>query len=271
MSASKPLRRSKGRRRKTSMVGSPYELFMDAITNTMGVVMFILLMVVLFGRPPETVPVPDAATASRVRQLREDRDDLHARAVALPPAGDPALRERWIKAVEHMQRHRVDQDALNRSILEATVLATAQKSATTTSQEQRQQLEARLKELESRSTGANPGFVRVSRFQTDARKSVILALNAGQVSKPVVTRQTTSIAPPASGEVLGNAAQTRTVLARLLAGQPPTTHRVELIVWADSFAQAKVVEQVLLEMGYDTNPLPVMAGTPMTSGTGGVQ
>lgn len=270
MSASRPPRRSKGRRRKTALMGSPYELFMDAITNTMGVVMFILLMVVLFGRPPEGVQVTDRATASRVRELREERDDLQARVVTLPPAGDPALRERWIKAVDHMQRHRVNQDALNRSILQTTVLATALKSTVSTSEEQRQELEARLKELESR-TGPDTGFVRVSRFQTDARKSVILALNAGQISRPAVTRQTKSIAPPPSGEVLGNAAQARTVLTRLLAGLPPTTHRVELIVWADSFAQAKVAEQVLLEMGYDTNPLPVAAGVPMTSGTGGVQ
>jgi hypothetical protein len=42
-------------------------------------------------------------------------------------------------------------------------------------------------------------------------------------------------------------------------------------VWEGSFDSAKRVEAALLELGYDTNPMPAPAGAPFTPGAGGVQ
>jgi hypothetical protein len=244
---------------------------MDAITNTMGVVMFILLMVVLFGRPVDAVPIPDQTVAHRVQQLRQDRDTLLTQVAQLPPAGDPQLVERWRAAFERITTSRLESDALNRLILQQTVLAEAAQSAAATAEAHVQQLMARVKEVQEQAAAPRSEFVRVSRFQPDARRAVILALNTGKVSRPSVTRQTKEIPPPTEGAALGDAAHIRAALGGLLRDAPPTTHRVELVVWADSFAQAKQVEQTLLEMGYDTNPLPVAAGQALKPGTGGVQ
>lgn len=243
---------------------------MDPITCTMGVVMFVFLMVVLFGRPPGTVPLADAAGTERARTLREERDELNARVAALPPAGDPALAARWSAALERIKVDRVARDGLEHAILQRTILAASERAEADAEQARVQAMVERARTLQTRKA-SDSSFVRVSRFQPDGRRAAILALSGGLVSRPMVTAETKTLAPPVRGDALGDAVQTRAVLTALLHDCPPSTCRVELAVWSDSFAQAKVVEQVLLEMGYDTNPLPVQVGASLAPGTGGVQ
>ena len=75
-------RRRRGGRKSSSLAGDPLDLFLDAITNALGVVMFILLMVVLFGRASDSQSETAAPTAVEVREARdleEKRQQLQAK------------------------------------------------------------------------------------------------------------------------------------------------------------------------------------------------
>jgi hypothetical protein len=249
------------------------DLFLDAITNALGVVMFILLMVVLFGRASDSQSDTAAPTAVEVREARdleEKRQQMQAKLDALPPAGDPELNARWNaanKAFQKLENELVEllSEAQRR---EADASAAAAKLA-----ELRKALEKVTAEASTKSESATPpsGFVRVSRFQQDQRKSVILLLSGGKLLRFRATPETKEISAPATGIAVSDAVSAAAGVIRALDGFQPATHRVELLVWEGSFAQGKMVEQALLDLGFDSNPLPVRAGTSVQSGTGGVQ
>ena len=75
MSAGGRRRRRRGHK-SSSLAGDPLDLFLDAITNALGVIMFILLMVVLFGRASDSksdVTAPSAVEVREARDLEEQR------------------------------------------------------------------------------------------------------------------------------------------------------------------------------------------------------
>jgi hypothetical protein len=249
------------------------DLFLDAITNALGVVMFILLMVVLFGRASDSQSDTAAPTAVEVREARdleEKRQQMQAKLDALPPAGDPELNARWTAANKQFQK-------LEEELIE--LLSEAQRremdaaAAAATLAELRKALEKVTAEASTKSESATPpsGFVRVSRFQQDQRKSVILLLSGGKLLRFRATPETKEISAPATGIAVSDAVSAAAGVIRALDGFQPATYRVELLVWEGSFAQGKMVEQALLDLGFDSNPLPVRAGTSVQSGTGGVQ
>ncbi|MFM8784920.1 MAG: hypothetical protein ACKOFI_07180, partial [Phycisphaerales bacterium] len=134
-----------------------------------------------------------------------------------------------------------------------------------------ERLAAEVERAKSAVRSSASGFIRVSRFQQDKRKAVILTLSGGKLSRFRATADTKEISPPPGGSAVGDLEGARAAVKQALDAYPPSTHRVELIVWEGSFPQAKLVEQVLLELGYDSNPLPVRAGAAVPAGTGGVQ
>jgi hypothetical protein len=246
---------------------------LDAITNALGVVMFILLMVVLFGRASDSqsdAAAPNAAEVREARDLEDKRQQMQAKLDALPPAGDPELNARWNAANKQFQK-------LEEELIE--LLSEAQRremdaaAAAATLAELRKLLEKVTADASTKSESVTPpsGFVRVSRFQQDQRKSVILLLSGGKLSRFRATAETKEISAPASGFAVSNAGSAAEGVSRVLDGFQPATYRVELLVWEGSFAQGKMVEQALLDLGFDSNPLPVRAGTSIQSGTGGVQ
>ncbi len=275
MSRSAIQRRRRKGKRATAMAGDAMDLFLDAMTNTLGVVMFILLMVVLFGRPERTVQVQDQSVVREIKSLREDRDALAAQAAALPPPGDPELAARWKAALEAIAQVNPTLDRVQQAILQRTAQLATERAKADAAREAKDAMTELVLALEKKASAPTTNMVRVSRFHEDTRKPVLLAASNGRVSRLAITSQTTEIAAPQAGQALGDEASVhadaRAVLQVLLAGSSPATHRVELVVWADSFAEAKVLEEALLEMGYDTNPLPVAAGGTLKSGTGGVQ
>lgn len=98
-------RRRRGGRRSASLAGDPLDLFLDAITNALGVIMFILLMVVLFGRASDTPqPATEASEVREAQELERQVRDLQARLDALPPAGDPELAARWKAAMDRLPK-----------------------------------------------------------------------------------------------------------------------------------------------------------------------
>jgi hypothetical protein len=266
-------RRRRGSRKSSSLAGDPLDLFLDAITNALGVVMFILLMVVLFGRASDSksdATAPNAVEVREARDLEEKRQQMQAKLDALPPAGDPELNARWNAANKQFQKL---EDELAELLSEAQRRETDASAAAVTLAELRKVLEKVTAEATTKSKSVTPpsGFVRVSRFQQDQRKSVILLLSGGKLSRFRATAETKEISAPASGFAVSNAVSAAEGVSRALDGFQPATYRVELLVWEGSFAQGKMVEQALLDLGFDSNPLPVRAGTSVQSGTGGVQ
>ncbi|MFM9180438.1 MAG: hypothetical protein ACKOV8_04200, partial [Phycisphaerales bacterium] len=102
MSRTAGRRRRTRRRRASALAGDPLDLFLDAITNALGVIMFILLMVVIFGRAGEEKSPEPRPDLREVQQLEERRQELLAKIQALPPAGDPELAARWKAALERV-------------------------------------------------------------------------------------------------------------------------------------------------------------------------
>lgn len=264
-------RRRRGRRKSAAMAGDPLDLFLDAITNALGVVMFILLMVVLFGRAgAEPAPVPPTQEAE-LRELEEEERKLQLQVQALPPTGDPELAARWKAAMQAVQRLEEELDPML-----ATARSTDAKVADASAllaEDLRtlERLVSQVREAKDKVRSSASGFIRVSRFQTDKRPAALLALNGGRLSRIRVTADTKQVLPPGGGSDVRDAAGAKAAVESLLRDAPAGTYRVELLVWEGSFDSAKRVEAALLELGYDTNPMPKPAGAPFTPGTGGVQ
>jgi hypothetical protein len=265
-------RRRRGGRRSASLAGDPLDLFLDAITNALGVIMFILLMVVLFGRASDAPekPAEQAAEARELQDLEARVRELEAKVDALPPRGDPELAARWKAAMERLPKledeinrlksaqRRDEQDALAAEARLASERRTLERLATEVTSAQQ-------------STKAPTGFVRISRFQADPRKAVILAVADGKVSRLRATKETKSISAPTVGAPVLYQAGADAAVRQLLQEFQPSTHRVELLVWEGSFAQAKLLENAIESLRYDSNPIPVRAGTALEPGAGGVQ
>jgi hypothetical protein len=253
------------------MAGDPLDLFLDAITNALGVVMFILLMVVLFGRAgAEPAPVPPTQEAE-LRELEEEERKLQLQVQALPPTGDPELAARWKAAMQAVQRLEEELDPML-----ATARSTDAKVADASAllaEDLRtlERLVSQVREAKDKVRSSASGFIRVSRFQTDKRPAALLALNGGRLSRIRVTADTKQVLPPGGGSDVRDAVSAKAAVESLLRDAPAGTYRVELLVWAGSFDSAKRVEAALLELGYDTNPMPAPAGAPFTPGAGGVQ
>jgi hypothetical protein len=266
-------RRRRGSRKSSSLAGDPLDLFLDAITNALGVVMFILLMVVLFGRSSDSKSdstVPNAAEVREARDLEDQRQQMQAKLDALPPAGDPELNARWNADNKAFQKL---EDELTELLSEAQRRDADASAAATKLAELRKVLEKLTADASKKSESATPpsGFVRVSRLQQDQRAPVHLLLSGGKLSLFSPTAETKEISAPLTGFAVSNAVSAAEGVRRALDGFQPATYRVELFVWEGSFAQAKMVEQVLLKLGFDSNPLPLRAGTSVPRGTSGVQ
>lgn len=271
MSMQRRARRRRRGRRSSVLAGDATDLFLDAITNTLGVVMFVLLMVVLFGRAEPEPREPNSPLAAEVRQLREERDHLAAQVAALPPAGDPELVQRWREAMQAIAERQPELDRLQRELVQRTEAVAAAEQLLAHDREALRELQARVAQVVQRARQASTDLVRVSRFRQDARTPVLMAVSRGALSLLRITADTAEVAPPSAGEAVPDAAAAALAVRALLAGTAPATHRVELAVWADSFGAAKLVEAALIEAGYDTNPLPIAAGQSLKAGTGGVQ
>jgi hypothetical protein len=253
------------------MAGDPLDLFLDAITNALGVVMFILLMVVLFGRAgAEPAPVPPTQEAE-LRELEEEERKLQLQVQALPPTGDPELAARWKAVMQAVQRLEEERDPLRATARSKDAKVADASALLAEDLRTVERLVSQVREAKDKVRSSASGFIRVSRFQTDKRPAALLALNGGRLSRIRVTADTKQVLPPGGGSDVRDAVSAKAAVESLLRDAPAGTYRVELLVWAGSFDSAKRVEAALLELGYDTNPMPAPAGAPFTPGAGGVQ
>ncbi len=92
------------RRRKGATTTDAFELFLDALCNALGVIMFILLCVVVFAKSPDAdaqvidpakVVAEMATLEAEASQLEGQLTAVLAALAAMPPSGDPELIRRW--------------------------------------------------------------------------------------------------------------------------------------------------------------------------------
>ncbi len=275
-------RRRRGRKRGSNSTDA-FELFLDALCNALGVIMFILLCVVIFSKPPtsEQVEIDPSVMIEETKTLEAQLAPLERKMssllqalAALPPSGDPAIIKRWQEVLAELKEMRskklaeVDAEAKARARL-----AAASKSVTEAEERQRNIGEelARLDDVRKESNTVVQ-FVRISRFKSDPRKPVLLLCAGGRVTTVKVESKGQEISEPkATGIPVTDSASARLALGQLLAGKDPAAWRVEVAVWPSGFRAYKILEREMIEQKFGINPLPVPEGEPILEGAGGIQ
>lgn len=263
------------------LVEDAFDLFLDALANTFGVVMFLALMIVIFS-PPMRVESRGAASsevreAARVAALLRDAATLETEIEALPPAGDPALAARLAELDREIAAAREELSALIDALAERADAVRAARREAREHLERARELTAQRAEVERRlaTTPTTTSFVRVSRFRDDARDAILLFVAEGGVERVDLAPGQTQVVPGGPGSTtrrgLATMEDARAAVDALLRGTTPARHRIEVGVWADSFAEYKRLERVLVERGFDLNPLPLRTGAALDSGSGGIQ
>ncbi|MFM9144267.1 MAG: hypothetical protein ACKORL_02590 [Phycisphaerales bacterium] len=227
MSRTAGRRRRTRRRRASALAGDPLDLFLDAITNALGVIMFILLRVVLFGRAGEEKSAEPRPDLREVQQLEERRQELLAKIQALPPAGDPELAARWKAALERVQRLEREESEL--AVRARTADEKLRDAAARIAEERKttERLAAEVEKAKSAVRSSASSFIRVSRFQQDKRKAVILTLSGGKLSRFRATADTKEISPPPGGSAVGDLEGARAAVKQALDAYPPSTRCVD--------------------------------------------
>lgn len=272
------MRRRRRRRTRAAAEGTDaFDLFLDALCNGLGVVMFILMIVAVYARPPA-----GGGDAAQLKKLQATLDtlqtELEATVAALrtiPPSGSPDLIERYERALRQLDKARQRRDeALERIEITRDIIRERQAERDDVEQrlalESKKQEELRAKEKQVKESTA---FVRTSRWnKQDTRPALLLLVSGGFVSSPTVSADSTAIQPTAGvGHEVADAASAAAALAALTKGLSPASHRVEIAVWPDSYGAYKHLEKALHERGFAIQPIPVAEGEPLKAGDGGSQ
>jgi hypothetical protein len=266
-------RRRRSARRGATSSSDSFDLFLDALCNALGVVMFIMLMIVIFTQSAGTSEsVMDAesmekaieAANEEARASEAQLQEVLQAIAALPPRGDPKLLEQWragqaelAKAAEQL-RSVGDSLAAQRKDLAATQAALAELRRTMTSTQRE------IKELEvARARRVEPQqFIRLAKLRPDVRPQTVQLLCAdGRLSSANFTDRLQRISEPkGQGERVQDATQAKEVVLRFLAGKDPGKVRVEIVVWPSGFGAYKLIEPELIQGRFAFNPIPVATG-----------
>lgn len=260
------------------LIEDAFDLFLDALANTLGVIMFVGLMIAVFSGPVRMVEAaakhPDPAEAARTARELERLAALEAELARLPSEGDPVFVERMRMLLEEAARVRA---TLAQLLAESADLADATRRARGAIAEARgseRRAEAERREIEARIAGLpeTTSFVRVSRFRDDARSPVLLLVAHGAVERADPGPGERRILPGARPRhPVRTIAEARTTVTALVGALEPSRHRIEVAAWSDSFATFKLLERALVERGFDLNPMPLAAGEAIEAGRGGIQ
>ena len=279
-------RRRSRRRRRVAESDDALELFLDAMSNLFGGVVFVAVAVVVLLRltvPPTapSVPAPEAVSAATVRA---EIADLRTLLSALGPAPEPAE-----VPPAPDQPPRPPAVPLE-SIQDQVARATAQQRTLTErlAQVRDQLLDAQKKLNEARER--SPHRLRLPRFRASTLQEFPVLLRDGRLvpifltdARGPTTRPNApqldidadalTVAPrPGAGVSLGDDATARAALARLVAPLDPTRHFVALAVWPDSFAAAETARDFLAQRGFEYGLTFVADGQAVPfRATGGVQ
>ena len=274
-------RRRRGRKGSTSTDG--FDLFLDALCNALGVIMFIMLCLVVFAKStkgteasvdPQVIEAETKAQLAKAAVLEQQLTGLLKVLAAMPPSGDQAVVARWkqlLADLDHMRTRKVAE-------LEAEAKAHARLAASAIAlqeaEERKRNLDEELARLDAVRQRQNTviQFVRIARFKADSRTPLLMLCSDGRVSMPKVEGKNQVFGEPrGSGIPVTDAASAKLAVRQLLDGRLSAAFRVEIAVWPSGFAAYKLLEKELIDQRYGINPLPLPAGEDLREGAGGVQ
>ncbi len=269
--------------RKSNRLSDAMELFLDALCNTLGVIMFIMLVVVIFAAPAAEAPKSPVTTASEALNTERQAADAERLAsdllqvlAALPPAGDPVLIERWQKTIKRREEaaaqrllvsQQLDQQMQQAEDHERTLDALREQVA-------RRKVLVEAMEQAAKTPGEDSQFVRMAHLHVDANKRtpVVLLLAGGRLSRPTITDSVNELAAPAAGGLpIDSPGAAAAALHKLVPEANPGKVRIQIGVWEDSFGAYKHLERTLIDARYAFNPMPVRSGRSLKRGMSGVQ
>ncbi len=266
-------RRRRSSRRGATASSDSFDLFLDALCNALGVVMFIMLMIVIFTQSAGTSDsVMDAESMERAieaadAQAKASEAQLQEvlRAIAaLPPRGDPKLLEQWKTGQAELARTAEELRNVGESLAAQRQEQAAAFAALSELRRTMTSTQKEIKELEfARSRKAEPRqFIRLAKLRPDSRPQTVQLLCAdGRLCSANFTDRLQRIREPqGQGEIVQNAAQAKDAVLRFLAGKDPAKVRVEIVVWPSGFGAFKLLEPELIQTRFVFNPIPVATG-----------
>ncbi len=271
------------------------DLFLDAISNAFGGILFIALAVVILLQ--FTVPMPTEVEASEpVVTASQDSAGLDSEIASLESllagfadqpvekSGDEVFFEHADLLKNQVKRTTEELDALEARQAAASLALKEDRAHLSLLGEELLEVEAALKEAQRRP----PDRVRAERFRETAKIEVPVMLKAGRLVEVLkfaadgsaagantaalridASAQRTEPAPGAGALVAAGEPGKQQVTA-VLAGFDPERHYLAIAVWPDSFAAAALLRDVAIEMGFDfgLTPIPGGQGVPFGAASG---
>ncbi|MEM9752061.1 MAG: hypothetical protein AAF916_01600 [Planctomycetota bacterium] len=272
------------RRRRPDFQDDALDLFLDAISNVFGGILFIALAVVVllqFTVPtpaqPETVAaeVPSVSLPADLAALlaEEQNEDFEST--------EQLTRLREAIAVQREALIKVQAD-LNAAQRDAQQSADQLREAERlTAEQQRTLAEARdtLEALRRRPTQR----VRAARFRPSAKQEVPLMVSGHRIVRPLtdtgdVERASlqldadaqTARPAPGAGVPIPTGPAGDAAVTRLLASLNPQTHYLNAAVWPTGFDAARRLRDAAIDLGFEftLTPVPNGQGVPFNAASG---
>ena len=271
------------------------ELFLDAISNAFGGILFIALAVVILLQ--FTTPTPtDAEVSEPVASAPQASAELEAEIASLESlmtelvdqpvkeGRDEDFHERAEKVKEQVKKAAEELDALEAQREAAELALKESDRRLALLGKELLEVEAALRDAQRRP----PDRVRAERFRETAKVEVPVMLKAGRLVEVMefgadgaargvnkaalridVSAQRAEPAPGAGVLVAAGEPGKRQATA-VLARFDPGRHYVAIAVWPDSFAAAALLRDAAIDMGFDfgLTPIPAGQGVPFGAASG---
>ncbi|MEM1098320.1 MAG: hypothetical protein AAGH92_05975 [Planctomycetota bacterium] len=272
------------RRRRPDFQDDALDLFLDAISNVFGGILFIALAVVVLLQFTVPMPAQPETVVAEVPAvfLPADLEALLAEAQTedLEPTEQlTRLREAIAVQREALPQRQAAHEAAQR---EAKQAADQVREAERLAAEQQEALvEARdtLEALRRRPTQR----VRAARFRPSAKQEVPLMVadqrivrplnDAGNVDRAALTLDAdaqTARPAPGAGIPIPTGAAGDAAVTRLLASLNPQTHYLNAAVWPTGFDAARQLRDAAIDLGFEftLTPVPDGQGVPFNAASG---
>lgn len=279
------------RRRRYEDDDGALDLFLDAISNVFGGILFIALAVVVLLQM--TVPKPDHPTSDASDDQATAPAPTNAAASLLDTIqaqssdAQPFLSEQRDAALKKRSRLRDRLDESTAALAESQRAAQDAEAPAAAAEARLAELEAELldaqrtlSELRNRPTQR----VRAARFRPTAKREVPVMIAAGGVVFPlgndgvpvparlVIDDQNQNARPnlEAGTPIPAQAAAADATLTRLLAPLDPRRDYLNLAVWPDGFDAARRLRDTAIDLGFEftLTPIAADAGVPFNAAAG---
>lgn len=280
------------RRRTGSFDDDSLDLFLDAISNVFGGILFIALAVVVllqFTVPQVPLAVPDAGgtpaqSEAAAPVLPESLDAALSAAASSSPNRERAEEDQRLR--EALLAVLAERETLERLFAEQAREAAATETRRLEEASREAELERalqaaqeELQRLEQRPTQR----VRAARFRPTAKAEVPLMVLGNRVVRPIGPDgaldlpalrldEAEQTARPAlgAGRAILDGREGDAALAGLLAGLDANAQFLNIAVWPSGFAAARRLRDAAIELGFEftLTPLPEGEGVPFRAAAG---